>query len=188
MNHALLLTPGAGASADSPALKAVEDAVSKHFFVERMDFPYRLAGRKAPDRAPVLVEAVKEGVAQLSEKSGVDPDRIFVGGRSMGGRMCSMAVAEGMPTAGLVLMSYPLHPPGRPDKLRVDHFGQIAVPALFVSGTRDAFGRPEEFAEHLPSIAGPVDTQWVEGGDHGMAKHNAVVAGMVREWLLSRIA
>ena len=71
------------------------------------------------------------------------PDRIVLGGRSMGGRICSMAVADGLPAAGLVLISYPLHPPGRPERLRIEHLPALEVPCLFMSGTRDTFGTPD---------------------------------------------
>ena len=69
------------------------------------------------------------------ELARVHAGRVFLGRRSIGGRMCSIAVAEGLPAAGLVLVSYPLHPPGRPDRLRIDHLPQLQVPCLFVSGT-----------------------------------------------------
>ena len=88
---------------------------------------------------------------------------IALGGRSMGGRMCSIAVAEGLAAAGLVLVSYPLHPPGKPDKLRIDHLGAIKVPCLFVSGTRDAFGTPQELERATASILGPVTHVYVDG-------------------------
>src|SRR5438045_7455239 len=109
-DRALLLTPGASAGREQPALVAAEKALSP-LPVERMDFPYRKAGRKSPDKAPVLVEAVREGAAALAKRTGLPPDRLVLGGRSMGGRMCSMAVAEGLPALGLALLSYPLHPP-----------------------------------------------------------------------------
>ena len=108
------------------------------------DSPYTRAGRRAPDRPAVLIEAVGEGAAALAERAGVAPERVALGGRSMGGRMCSMAVAEGLPAAALVLVSYPLHPPGKPDKVRTDHFPALDLPCLFVSGTKDAFGSPDE--------------------------------------------
>ncbi|MDQ6910824.1 MAG: hypothetical protein M3Z84_08615 [Actinomycetota bacterium] len=101
---ALLITPGAGASRDSPALVAIERALEP-VPVERMDFPYRKAGRKSPDRPPVLLAAVREGAADLADRTGTAPDHLFVGGRSMGGRICSMAVADGLAAAGLVLVS-----------------------------------------------------------------------------------
>lgn len=185
---ALLLTPGAGANRDQPALVAIEDAlVPLGVVVERMDFPYRLAGRKAPDRPPVLLAAVEEGAARLAEATGLPADRVFLGGRSMGGRICSMAVAAGLPAAGLVLISYPLHPAGRPDKLRVEHFGSITVPCLFVSGTRDAFGTPAELEAHTKALSGDVTHQWIEGGDHGLRRKDSVTADLVATWIAPRL-
>ena len=93
---------------------------------------------------------------------GIDPGALALGGRSMGGRMCSLAVAQGLPAAALVLVAYPLHPPGRPDRLRVEHLPAIDVPCLFVSGTRDPFGTPDELTAHTAAIAGPVTHEWVE--------------------------
>ncbi len=111
--------------APAPAAAARRSSPSRRRWrplpVERMDFPYRSAGRKAPDRPPVLLDAVRAEAAALVERAGVAPDRLALGGRSMGGRMCSMAVADGLPAAALVLVSYPLHPPGRPDHLRTAH-------------------------------------------------------------------
>ena len=181
---ALLLTPGAGSSRDHPSLVAVEAAVAP-IPVERLDFPYRRAGRRAPDRAPVLVAAVVEAAADLARRAGMEPGQVVLGGRSMGGRMCSMAVAEGLPAAGLVLVSYPLHPPGRPDRLRVEHLPALEVPCLFVSGTRDAFGRPDELEAATATIPGPVAHVWIEGGGHGLKGADAAVAGAVAEWLRS---
>ena len=120
----LLLTPGAGSDRDHHTLVALEAALAP-LPVERVDFPYRKEGRKAPDRAPKLIASLVDDAARFSGESGVSPERIVLGGRSMGGRMCSMAVAEGLPAAGLVLISYPLHPPGKPEKLRIEH-----LPAL----------------------------------------------------------
>jgi predicted alpha/beta-hydrolase family hydrolase len=134
------------------------------------NFPYRSAGRRAPDRAPVLERSVREAAAALAKQARVAPDRIVLGGRSMGGRMCSLAVgAEGdpLPALGLVLLGYPLHPPGKPEQLRVDHFPRLHVPALFVSGTRDPFGTPEELKRHARRIAGRVKFHWIDTGDHG---------------------
>jgi hypothetical protein len=101
----------------------------------------------------------------------------------MGGRMASMAVAEGLPAAALVLISYPLHPPGRPERRRTDHLGSIKVPCLFVSGTRDAFGTPEELEAATALIPGPVTHVWIEGGDHGLRRRDADAASTVAAWL-----
>jgi predicted alpha/beta-hydrolase family hydrolase len=154
--------------------------------VRRMDFPYRLAGRRAPDRAPVLVAAVVAEATSFAAEQALPVQRIYVGGRSMGGRMCSMAVAEGLAAAGLVLVSYPLHPPGRPEKLRTEHFGRLDVPCLFVSGTRDAFAARAELELAVAAIPGPVSTHWLEGGDHGLRGRDRDVAEIVAGWLASR--
>lgn len=183
---AVLLTPGAGAGADQAALVAVDTALqSEGIAVLRMDFPYRRAGRRSPDRPPVLINAIREGAARLAEEARVKPADVVLGGRSMGGRMCSMAVAEGLPAAGLVLISYPLHPPGRPEKSRTEHLPAIEVPCLFVSGTRDAFGTPAELEAATKVIAGEVTHRWIEGGDHGLRRKDAAVAEAVRAWVAS---
>lgn len=181
----LLLTPGAGATRDAPALVAIDEALAgAGIAVERMDFPYRLAGRKAPDRPPVLVEAVRRGAAALAAGAGLSPERIALGGRSMGGRMCSMAAAEGLACLALVLVSYPLHPPGRPERLRTGHFAGLHVPCLFVSGTRDAFATPGELEREVTAIPGPVTLVWIDGGDHGLRGRDAAVATAVRDWIV----
>jgi uncharacterized protein len=180
----LLLAPGAGASRESPALVAIEAAVAP-LPVVRMDFPYRKAGRKAPDKAPVLVRAVVEEAEALAASLGVGTEALVLGGRSMGGRMCSMAVAEGLPAAGLVLLAYPLHPPGRPEKLRIEHLRDVPVPCLFVSGTKDPFGRPDELTAATARVGGPVTHHWVEGGGHDLRRADAAVATVVADWVAS---
>jgi uncharacterized protein len=184
---AIVLTPGAGASADHPTLLALDAALTElGMAVRRVDFPYRLAGRRAPDRPPVLIETIRTAAIELAESLGVGPDRVALGGRSMGGRMCSMAVSEGLPAAGLVLVSYPLHPPGRPDRLRTEHFPAITVPCLFVSGDRDPFGSPDELEAATGLIRGPVTHAWLAGGDHGLRGRDATVTPIVASWLTSR--
>ncbi len=180
---ALLLAPGAGATRDHHTLVAVQDEVAPLPCL-RMDFPYRLAGRRAPDRAPVAIAHVLQQAGEFVATLGLSPGRLVLGGRSYGGRMCSMAVAQGLPAAGLVLLSYPLHPPGKPERLRVDHFPRIDVPVLFVSGDRDPFGSPAEFAEQIQRIPGPVTQVWVPGA-HDPRGADALVAAAVRSWLVS---
>ncbi|HEV3400554.1 MAG TPA: alpha/beta family hydrolase [Acidimicrobiales bacterium] len=182
-DRALLLAPGAGASRDHSTLVAIEEALEP-VVTRRMDFPYRKAGRKSPDRPEVLVAAVREEATALASDTALAPDRLVLGGRSLGGRMCSMAVAEGLPALGLALVSYPLHPPGRPERLRIDHFELIGVPCLFVAGTRDAFGTVEELDAAIGRIEAPVTTVWLEGGDHGLRRRDADVAEAVRDWVL----
>jgi predicted alpha/beta-hydrolase family hydrolase len=185
-DRALLITPGAGHDRDQSSLVAIEAALAAHdVAVERMDFPYRRAGRKAPDRAPVLIEAVREGAAELAARTGLRPEQIALGGRSMGGRMCSMAVAEGLPARALVLIAYPLHPPGKPERARTEHLPALQVPCLFVSGTRDSFGTPAELEAATSTIPGPVTHVWLDGGDHGLRRRDAEVSEAVRDWLLA---
>ena len=184
---ALLLAPGAGSDRNHPTSVAVEARVAP-LPVARMDFPYRKAGRKAPDRAPVLLDAVREEAAALVASAGIRPARLGLGGRSMGGRMCSMAVADGLPASALVLLSYPLHPPGRPDKLRIEHLPALRVPCLFVSGTKDPFGTPDEIEAHAATIAGSVTFVWVEGAGHEWRRRDDAVAQVVADWLAGRPA
>jgi predicted alpha/beta-hydrolase family hydrolase len=182
---ALLLAPGAGSSSSHPTSVAIEELVAP-LPVARMDFPYRLAGRKAPDRPPVLLDAVREAAAGLVARARVRPDRLVLGGRSMGGRICSMAVADGLPAMGLVLLSYPLHPPGKPENLRTDHLPSITVPTLVVSGTKDPFGTPEELRHHLDSIDAPVTYVWVDGAGHEWKGRDRSIAEVVVAWLRGR--
>lgn len=181
---ALLLAPGAGADRTHHTLVAVADAVAaKHRIpTARMDFPYRVAGKAAPDKAEVAVAAVCEHAAAVVAEAGCRANRLVLGGRSYGGRMCSMAVAEGLPAAGLVLLSYPLHPPGKPDKLRVEHFPSLRVPVLFVSGDKDAFGSPAELDDAAAAIPGPVTQVWLKGG-HDPRNQDGAIADAVLAWL-----
>lgn len=180
---ALLLTHGAGGHKDQPALIAIEDALAPTP-VRRMNFPYRdLGPKRPPDRAPKLLASIEEQAAAFCAEVHVRPPRLALGGRSMGGRMCSMAVASGMPAAALVLIAYPLHPPGKPDKLRTEHLPAITVPCLFVSGTRDPFGTPEELAEATAVIPGPVTHHTVEGKGHDLKGVDAAVAEVIRDWV-----
>ena len=184
----LLLAPGASATSSQSALVAIDEATSAlGAKVARMDFPYRLAGRRAPDREPVLLEAVRAEAAALAKRSRLRPDRLALGGRSMGGRICSMAVADGLPALALVLVSYPLHPPGRPDRLRTDHFPALTVPCLFLSGTRDPFGSPAELEAATRAIPGPVTHVWLEGKRHGLEAADARVAAEVATWLVATV-
>ena len=158
--------------------------------VERMDFPYRLAGRRAPDRPPVLINAVNEGAAALAKKAKCRPTSVALGGRSMGGRICSMAVADGLPAAALVLISYPLHPPGKPERSRLAELEGTGVPTLVVQGERDTFGRPEEFPPD-------VDLAVVPAADHGLkvpasgpvsqADALEIVVESTLEWLVREV-
>ncbi|GIG21408.1 alpha/beta hydrolase [Cellulomonas chitinilytica] len=178
----VLLTPGASAGRDHRTLVALEEALAP-LPVRRVDFPNRRAGRRGPDRPDAAIACVVEEATAFAAELGVGTDRLVLGGRSFGGRMCSMAVAQGLPAAGLVLLSYPLHPPGRPDQLRVEHLPQVTVPALAVSGLRDPFGTPEELALHLGTIEGPLRLVTVTG-DHSPRDDGPVTSEVVA-WVRS---
>jgi predicted alpha/beta-hydrolase family hydrolase len=170
---AVLLTPGASATRDHSSLVALDRALTAEgVTVERIDLPSSRPG-------PKVLGAIADAAAALAEQA----DQVVLGGRSFGGRMCSMAVAEGLHAAGLVLVSYPLHPPGRPETMRVEHFRRLDVPCLFVSGTRDAFATPAELEAATAAIPGAVTHVWVEGGDHGLRGRDRQVAEAVTDWV-----
>lgn len=181
----MLLFPGAGSSRDQSTLVAVDAAVTelRGWSVVRADFPYRKAGRRAPDKPDVLMAAVREELAAFGSRRNV-----VVGGRSMGGRICSMvaAGADGLQPpkrlAGVVTISYPLHPPGKADRLRVEHLPDVQVPWLFVHGTGDPFGTPAELERWTATIPGAVTHHWVAGG-HDLKGKDAEVARVVADWL-----
>jgi uncharacterized protein len=170
-DRAVLLAHGAGADMDAAALTVVADALAGARIPSlRFNFPYRSAGRRGPDRPPVLQAAVREAASELTARAKVPPERLVLGGRSMGGRICSLVAGDEddpLPALGLVLLGYPLHPPGKPDQLRVEHFPRLRMPVLFASGTRDSFGTPEELEQHAEQVKGRVSFHWIETGDHG---------------------
>jgi predicted alpha/beta-hydrolase family hydrolase len=175
----LLLMPGAGGDPDTPALVAVADAV------EAAGVPARRFGFGSPDKggrgpapARTAVARIRAEADRWAAELGVEPGRLVLGGRSFGGRMASVAVAEGQPAAGLVLLSYPLHPPGRPERLRVEHLPRIEVPVLAVSGATDPYGSPEELAEALAAVRGAL-THVTVTGPHVPKDAHEVAAAVV---------
>jgi predicted alpha/beta-hydrolase family hydrolase len=179
--RAVLLAPGAGADRTHHTLVALEAALAP-VPVRRMDFTYRKEGRRVPDREPKLLEALDAELATLLTDTGVPRRNVVLGGRSLGGRMCSLAVAAGTPAAGLVLLSYPLHPPGRLDRMRTAHFPDLDVPCLFVSGTKDPFGTPDEFLAATKAIPGPVTHVWLDGQRHDPRGRDDEIAAAVVAW------
>jgi predicted alpha/beta-hydrolase family hydrolase len=179
----LLMTPGAGAGRDQPTLVAIDDAVTaRGLAVERIEFPGRTAGRRRPDTPEVCIDSVRTATSGLARRLGMATSGVAVGGRSMGGRMCSMAAAGGLEVAALVLISYPLHPARTPERLRTGHFPALHVPCLFVSGRRDTLGTPDEIERETTAIPGPVTLVFVDG-DHSLRRRDAEVAEVVADWL-----
>jgi predicted alpha/beta-hydrolase family hydrolase len=157
--------PGAGSNLNDPfgaycAGRLLADGVQ----CWRFQFPYMEAGRRVPDRTSIL-EATWLAVIEQAVATGLP---VVVGGRSMGGRIASHAVAQGADVSGLVLFAYPLHPPGRPDQTRVAHLGAIDVPTLFCSGTRDTFASPDELEAAAELVTNSL-VRFLDGADHGFS-------------------
>jgi predicted alpha/beta-hydrolase family hydrolase len=166
---ALLLAHGAGAGQQSGFMTSFAGALSRRGVdVVTFNFLYTEQKRRIPDRRPVL-EACYAAVVQTVRSSLASARRaLFIGGKSMGGRIATHIAADGLADSpqGIVLLGYPLHPPGRPDQRRDSHLPNIASPILFVQGSRDPFGTPAELEPILPTLARPARLHVVEGGDH----------------------
>lgn len=182
----LVLAPGAGAPADSGLMSTLAAQVaSKGVRVLRFDFPYQVrarreGSRRPPDRAPVLLATWRAVLAYVRRR--LRPAHLAIGGKSMGGRYATLLLAEvGNPAGGpsadpsrgplgcqveaAVLVGYPLHPPGKPDRMRAGHLGDLGVPSLFVSGTRDALARIDALREVVRSLP-PAELYEVDAADH----------------------
>ncbi|MCG2624320.1 dienelactone hydrolase family protein [Arthrobacter sp. I2-34] len=164
----LVVAHGAGAGMDHPFLAGFARALNDDGVATlRFNFPYREAGRKFPDRPPAAISAWRAAMDAAITRAGGGP--VWAAGKSFGGRMASMAVAEGMPAAGLVYLGYPLHPPGKPEKLRDEHLYGLRLPMLFLQGTRDPFATPALLESVVARIGPNAALEWREGGDHSFA-------------------
>jgi uncharacterized protein len=179
----LVIAPGASAGREQSGLLVIDQALAaKGIAVERVEFPSQAAGKRRIDPPAVCISTVRQAAGELASRLSVSRGRIAVGGRSFGGRMSSLAVAEGLEARALVLVSYPLHPPGKPDQLRTSHFPDLQVPCLFVSGRRDAFATPTELERETTAISGAVTLAFVDG-DHGLRKSEGEAAMIVADWV-----
>ena len=173
----LVLAHGAGGDMNHPQLAGMAERLATNDIeVVRFNFPYKEAGRKAPDRQEKL-EACYWAVAKEVSASAA---RLYLGGGSMGGRIASHIVSDGFPAAGLVFQSYPLHPPGKPERIRDAHLKRIAVPMLFLWGTRDPFATPELLERTIASL--PAATlHRIDGGDHSLRVRGRSTADVLDE-------
>ena len=186
----LILAHGAGAGQKSAwMVKTAQALAERGISVATFDFPYMAAGRKVPDRAPILESTWRDVLNTPDLKVGRP---LFIGGKSMGGRIATHIAAQGVEgVSGVVLLGYPLHPPGQPEKRRDAHLGQIQEPVLFVQGSNDTFGSGEEISDVVKTMPNAF-LHLIEGGDHsfkvkgGAAKNVAVFAEVittVAEWI-----
>ena len=189
-DRAVLLAHGAGSNMNGAALQAVADALAAAKIPSlRFNYPYRTAGRNAPDRPKVLDAATREAAAELAKRTKLPPARLVLGGRSMGGRYCSMVVGDGddpVPALGLLMLSYPLHAAGKADQPRAAHFPGIRVPILFVSGTRDSMATKAELTKEAKAVRGKTSFHWVDTADHGYRPLKA--SGRTADDVLAEVA
>jgi predicted alpha/beta-hydrolase family hydrolase len=191
----VLLGHGAGGHKDHPHMLALAETLKAVGLVpHRFDFPYRAEGRNFPDKQPVLIEAFRKAAEAVVKKE--KPRFLILAGHSMGSRAALALADEGYPCAGVMLFSYPLHAPGKPEKLRRDHMDTVPVPVLSVSGARDSFCDPARMEETLklrPKGAAEWTHHWIEGADHGLTvprksgrtREDALdeAAGAIRAWM-----
>lgn len=166
----LILAHGAGAGMEHEFMATVAGAVAAtQIRVVRFEFPYMAARREGrrpgPDRPAVLLDTWRRVVADVGH-----PERLVIGGKSMGGRIASM-VADELGVAGLVCLGYPFHPAGRPDSLRVTHLEGLKTPALFLQGERDTMGSRAEVEGYRLSTQ--IDVRWLPDGDHSFKPRKA---------------
>ena len=156
---------GAGGSMSDRGIVATAGALREHGIgVVRFNFLYKEKGSGRPDPMPLLMETTAAVVARVREE--LSPERLVIGGRSMGGRAASMLAADGYAADGLLLLAYPLHPAGQPAKLRDAHLAKIRMPVLAFSGTRDALCTRELMERALGTVTAPWKMQWIDGADH----------------------
>ena len=167
----IIVAHGAGAGMEHPFMSGFTRAMHDEGFATlRFNFPYREAKRRFPDRPPVAIStwrAVMDAASALAADAGSADEPIWASGKSFGGRMASMAVADGMPAAGLVYLGYPLHPPGRSEKARDEHLPGISVPMLFLQGRNDPFASPNaQLDEVVARIGASATLEWIEDANH----------------------
>jgi predicted alpha/beta-hydrolase family hydrolase len=164
----LVVAHGAGAGMDHPFLTGFTRATNDLGVATlRFNFSYLEAGRRSTDPAPVAISAWRAAF-EAARSRARDAEPVWVGGKSFGGRIASMAVAEGMPAAGLVFLGYPLHPPGKPDRLRADHLFEIRVPMLFLQGSADPFATRAVLEPVIERLGARATLHTIDGGGHSL--------------------
>jgi uncharacterized protein len=164
----LILGHGAGAGQTSGFMVEFAHALAaRGIDIVTFNFLYIEQGRRLPDPTARLEDCYRAVIEAVLNREELRNNRLAIGGKSMGGRIASQVAARnGGELLGLVFLGYPLHPPGRPDRLRADHLSEIKAPMLFIQGSRDAFGTPEELRPIINRLHPPAGLYVVEGGDH----------------------
>jgi len=173
IDAALVLAHGAGAGQHSPFMTSFATALAElGVDAVTFNFVYTEQRRRIPDRRPAL-EACYAAVIQAVKQQVDGSTALFIGGKSMGGRIATHVAASGLGESprGIVLLGYPLHPPGRPQERRDAHLPDVRCPMLFVQGSRDTFGTPAELEPVLASLRAPATLHVVDGGDHSFKVH-----------------
>jgi predicted alpha/beta-hydrolase family hydrolase len=184
----LVLAHGAGAGQRSSFMVlAAKQLAARGVTTATFDFPYITAHRKVPDKTPVLEEAWREALAAAQKDSQFSALPLFIGGKSMGGRMSShIAAQHAAGIRGVVFFGYPLHPPGRPEQRRDAHLPDVREPMLFVQGSRDTFGTAADLRGMLPKLAAGSAVHEVVDGDHSF-KVRVSIAGASQDAVFSEI-
>jgi predicted alpha/beta-hydrolase family hydrolase len=180
---------GAGGSMTDRSMLATAKAFHEHGIgMVRFNFLYKEKGSSRPDSMPLLMETTAAVVARVREE--LYPDRLVIGGRSMGGRAASMLAADGYAADGLLLLAYPLHPAGQPEKLRDAHLPKIRMPVLAFSGTRDPLCTRELMDVALQKVTAPWEMDWVDGADHSfhVLKSSGTTDAAVMDGIATRSA
>ena len=174
----LIIAHGAGGPMHSPFIRYFHTELAKQGFITvKFNFPYMEANRKVPDRTEVL-EGSYRAVIEQAKQNKQDPDRFFIGGKSMGGRIASQVAAmDGVDVDGLFFLGYPLHPPGKTEQLRDAHLYRITRPMIFLSGTRDSFARKQLLEEVVAKLGPNAQLHWIENGDHSFRRPDEKITG-----------
>lgn len=164
---AVILAHGAGNGMDHPFMSHFHLAFAEAGWLSvKFNFPYKELGRKAPDRMPLLESTWRAVIRAVREDPELAPKRLYLAGKSMGGRVASQVAAQGEPCQGLIFLGYPLHPARQVDKRRTEHWSALSCPMLFVQSTRDALCDLDALGSELPRCSAPVTLHIIEGGDH----------------------
>ena len=169
-DRSIVIAHGAGAGMDHPFMVGFSRAMNDLGMATlRFNFLYMEAGRRSPDRPPVAIAAWRAAFENAVARAPVG-EPVWASGKSFGGRMASVAVAEGMAAAGLVFLGYPLHPPGKPDRIRDEHLYGIEVPMLFLQGTKDPFATPAVLGPVIERLGDRATLHVIEGGGHSLER------------------